>query len=118
MPSFESRTLLIAAYAAFNARSIDAVLETMHPDVDWPNGWEGGRVVGHQAVKDYWTRQWQVVNPRVEPCQFHTDEQGRVVVEVHQLIFDLSGNKLGDERIRHRYTIENGLICQMEILAG
>jgi hypothetical protein len=26
----------------------------MHPEVDWPNAWEGGRVVGHAAVRDYW----------------------------------------------------------------
>ena len=34
--------LLGRMYAAFNARHIDAV----HPDVDWPNGWEGGLVRG------------------------------------------------------------------------
>ena len=26
------------AYAAFNARNVDAALATMHPDVEWPNG--------------------------------------------------------------------------------
>jgi hypothetical protein len=49
------RELLTRAYAAFNARNIDAVLAAMHPDVDWPNGWEGGRVRGHPQVRDYWT---------------------------------------------------------------
>ena len=33
--------LLRSAYKAFNARNIDAALELMHPEVDWPNGWEG-----------------------------------------------------------------------------
>jgi ketosteroid isomerase-like protein len=36
--------LLERTYAAFNARDIDAVLAVMHPDVDWPNGMDGGRV--------------------------------------------------------------------------
>lgn len=115
MAQFESQTLLIAAYAAFNARAIDAVLETMHPDVDWPNGWEGGRIRGHQAVKYYWTRQWQEINPRVEPLRFETDEQGRVVVDVHQRILDLAGNNLSDSRIQHIYAIENALIRRMDI---
>ncbi len=48
--------LLRSTYLAFNARDIDAALELMHPEVDWPNAWEGGRVVGHAAVRDYWSR--------------------------------------------------------------
>ena len=41
-----SHELLAAAYAAFNAREIDTVLALLDPDVDWPNGLEGGRVLG------------------------------------------------------------------------
>ena len=37
--------LLQKLYAAFNARDIDAVLPALHPDVDWPNGWEVGASV-------------------------------------------------------------------------
>jgi hypothetical protein len=29
--------LLKKAYAAFNARDVEAVLAVMHADVDWPN---------------------------------------------------------------------------------
>ena len=55
--------LLTEAYRAFNAREIDAVLATMHHDVDWPNGMEGGRVHGHEGVRDYWMRQWAIYQP-------------------------------------------------------
>jgi ketosteroid isomerase-like protein len=48
---------LRALYRAFNARDVDTVLAAMAEDVDWPNGWEGGRVVGHEAVRRYWERQ-------------------------------------------------------------
>jgi hypothetical protein len=34
--------LLRAAYEAFNARDIEAALALVHPEVDWPNGIEGG----------------------------------------------------------------------------
>ena len=54
-------------YAAFNERDIDGVLDAMTPDVDWPNGWEGGRVLGREAVRDYWSRQWAQIDPRVDP---------------------------------------------------
>lgn len=36
--------VLNAAYAAFNARDLDAAIELMHPEVDRPNAWEGGPV--------------------------------------------------------------------------
>ena len=40
------KMLITRAYEAFNARDIDALLSLMHPDVHWPNGWEGGYVEG------------------------------------------------------------------------
>ena len=86
-----AKVKLTVTYRAFNARDIDAALALMHTDVDWPNGMEGGRVHGHQAVRDYWTRQWGLIDPHVEPIDFRTDEDGRTVVDVHQVVRDLAG---------------------------
>ena len=107
--------LLTKAYAAFNARDIDAVLAVMHPDVEWANGMEGGHVHGHEAVRDYWTRQWKLINPHVEPKGFQPDESGRMVVAVHQVVRDLDGNLIVDQRVQHVYTIADGLIRRMDI---
>jgi hypothetical protein len=107
--------LLTRAYAAFNARDIDAALTTMHADVEWPNGWEGGRVVGHEGVRDYWTRQWAAIDPHVEPMGFATDALGRTVVTVHAVVRDLTGSVVSDGTIEHVYTIEDGLVRSMEI---
>lgn len=107
--------LLTNTYKSFNAREIDTVLALMHGDVDWPNGMEGGRVHGHAAVRDYWTRQWRLIDPHVEPVGFRTDEAGRTVVAVHAVIRDLAGNLIKDEMIEHVYVIEGGLIRSMEI---
>src|ERR1700685_4129178 len=82
--------LLKRAYEAFNARDIDAALAAMHPDVEWPNGMEGGTVHGHIGVREYWTRQWGILDPYVEPKSFNLDETGRVVVEVQQVVRDLA----------------------------
>ena len=43
--------VLRSAYRAFNARDVEAALELMHLEVDWPNAWEGGRVVGHATIR-------------------------------------------------------------------
>ncbi|MGA8510568.1 MAG: nuclear transport factor 2 family protein [Candidatus Sulfotelmatobacter sp.] len=108
-------SLLRNAYAAFNARDIDSALATMQPDVAWPNGMEGGMVHGHEGVREYWTRQWGLIDPHVEPVTFDLDEAGRVVVGVHQVARNLSGEILLDRMVEHVYTIEGGLIRTMEI---
>ena len=115
MPLANDRDLLTKVYAEFNARNIDAVLAAMHPDVKWPNGWEGGWVHGRDGVRDYWTRQWQALDPRVEPVSFATDDAGRTIVNVHAVVRDLSGSLVTDGMVQHVYSIENGLIREMEI---
>ena len=107
--------LLHRTYAAFNQREIDRALATMDDNVDWPNGWEGGRVLGKAAVRDYWTRQFEVLDPHVEPKNFTLEADGRVVVEVHQVVHDKSGKLLVDQMVRHVYEIHDGLIQSMEI---
>lgn len=51
--------LLKSAYEAFNRRDIEGILSTMHPDVDWPNAIEGGRIKGRDGIREYWQRQWR-----------------------------------------------------------
>ncbi len=65
--------ILAAAYFGFNARHLDDVLALMVPDVEWPNGMEGGYVYGHEGVRAYWTRQWGMINPHVEPVSMTRD---------------------------------------------
>ena len=110
-----STDLLKRAYAAFNARDLDGALATMTPDVVWPNGMEGGVVHGHNGVRAYWTRQWAMINPHVDPVDFKQDESGRITVSVHQVVRDLSGNVLLDRMVEHVYTLKDGLIQSMDI---
>jgi ketosteroid isomerase-like protein len=110
-----SAELLKRAYAAFNARDIEGALATMKPDVVWPNGMEGGTVQGHDGVRAYWTRQWGMIDPHVEPETFNIDPSGRIVVGVHQVVHDRTGKLLLDRMVDHVYTLEDGLIRSMDI---
>jgi hypothetical protein len=103
------------AYRSFNARNIDAALATMQPNVEWPNGMEGGTVCGHTGVREYWTRQWDVIDPHVDPVKFEPDGAGRVVVSVHQVVRELDGKVLLDRMVEHVYSLDRGLIRNMEI---
>lgn len=107
--------LLRSAYAAFNARHIDAALANMAGNVAWPRAFKGGFVEGHQAVGAYWTEQWSEINPHVEPVAFHLEEAGRILVKVRQVVRDLAGDVLVDEHVGHRFTLAQGLIQKMEV---
>ncbi len=107
--------LLKRTYESFNARDIDSCLAGMTPDVEWPNGMEGGIVHGHDGVRAYWTRQWGMVDPHVEPVTFREESGGRIAVGVHQVVRDLSGKVLMDRMVDHVYSFKDGLITGMEI---
>ena len=109
------QTILTNAYNAFNHRDIETALSMMHPDVDWPNGMEGGIEHGHDAVRNYWTRQWTMIDPHVEPLQFEKLDDGKIRVTVRQTVKDLSGNIILNEIVHHIYCIEEGLVASMEI---
>lgn len=108
---------LLVAYRAFNARDVSAALELMHPDVDWPNAWEGGRVVGHEAVAQYWARQFEGISSTVEPERFDHEPDGSVTVTVHQVVRDARTDEVqADTRVLYRYRLRDGLIVRMDVL--
>ena len=84
-------------YDRFNAKDIDAVLAALADDVAWANGMDGGHVHGREAVREYWTRQWTVVDPHVEPVRFDKASDGSIVVTVRQTVRDLEGRPLQDQ---------------------
>ncbi|PWT94630.1 MAG: hypothetical protein C5B52_19575 [Bacteroidetes bacterium] len=107
--------LLKIAYRAFNNRNLAEALQTMKPDVIWPNGMEGGVVLGHEGVRNYWTRQWGMIDPHVDPIAFTKSDDGKIIVTVHQVVKDLDGKVILDQQVTHTYSFANGLISSMEI---
>jgi hypothetical protein len=91
------------------------VLAKMTADVDWPNAWEGGRVRGRDAVREYWTRQWAAIDPTVEPVGFATRPDGRVAVDVRQVARALDGSLLADARVLHVYAFRGDLVARMDV---
>jgi len=109
-------------YRSFNARDIDDVLAALSDDVVWANGMDGGHVHGREAVHDYWTRQWAVISPHVEPVAFETTEDGAIAVEVIQSIFDLDGQPLEGQTdglkgkiVTHIFRLEGDKIIRFDI---
>ena len=111
----DSKTLIAQAYAAFNRRDIDGALALMTDSVSWPKASEGGRAVGKEEIRAYWTRQWQEFDPHVDPVEVTGRPDGKAEVRVHQLVRSLSGDVLFDGEVWHVHTIANGLIERMDL---
>ncbi len=110
-----TQKLIAQAYSAFNQRNVEGALVLMSENVSWPKASEGGRVVGKEEIRAYWTRQWSEFDPCVEPVQVIDREDGKTEVKVHQLVKSLSGEILSDSVVCHVYMIVNGLIERMDL---
>src|SRR5215469_5869035 len=95
----DTKTVIEQAYSAFNRRDIDGALALMTEDVSWPKASEGGRVVGKEEIRAYWTRQWGEFDGRVEPLEITEEDGGKVRVKVHQLVKNLQGEVLWDGEV-------------------
>jgi hypothetical protein len=111
----DTKTLIEQAYSAFNMRDIDGALALMTQDVMWPKASEGGRVVGKEEIRAYWTRQWGEFDPHVEPLAITEGDGGKVRVRVRQLVRSLHGDVLSDSEVLHVFTLDNGLIASMNL---
>jgi ketosteroid isomerase-like protein len=114
--------ILTRIYDRFNARDMDAVLTVLADDVAWANGIYGGHVHGREAVRAYWTRQWAMVSPHVEPVGFHRTPDGAIIAEVRQSVRDLEGkplqgqtHRLKDKTVGHVFRFRDGKIARFDI---
>jgi hypothetical protein len=118
----EDVELLKRLYDRFNARDIDGVLTALADDVVWANGMDGGHVQGREAVRAYWTRQWAMVSPRVEPVGFRRTQDGAIIAEVRQSVRDLEGKPLQgqthglkDKTVGHVFRLQGGKVARFDI---
>jgi ketosteroid isomerase-like protein len=109
-------------YDRFNARDIDGVLAVLADNVAWANGMDGGHVHGREAVREYWTRQWTMVSPHVEPVSFRRAAEGAIVAEVRQSVRNLEGKPLHgrtqglkDKTVGHVFRLRDGMVTRFDI---
>ncbi len=110
-----TESLITHIYSAFNERNTDAALAFMTDTVSWPKASEGGRVIGKEEIRAYWTRQWKEFDPHVDPIEILDNGAGKIHVKVHQLVKGLSGEILSDTHVSHIYTLANTLIERMDL---
>ena len=102
-------------YNGFNARDMEGVLALLTDDVAWANAMEGIHVHGKDAIRDYWTHQWSVIDPHVEPLKIAKAADGSLVVDVHQVVKNLEGQTLIDETVKHAFRLDGGRVQRFDI---
>jgi hypothetical protein len=110
----ELSLLLSQLYPDFNDRNIEQIMPHFAVYADWPNGMTGGGVVGHDAIRDYWTNQWSVINSKVTPLSYRLVEK-QIILEVHQLVKDTQGETLSNSVVHQTYDFQDGKITKMNI---
>ena len=111
----DTKSVIEQAYTAFNTRDIDGAFALMTQEVSWPKASEGGKVVGKEEIRAYWTRQWGEFDPHVEPLAITEGDEGKTRVRVHQRVKNLAGEVLSDSEVLHVFTVNNGLITAMDL---
>jgi ketosteroid isomerase-like protein len=108
-----------AAYAAFRARDVDALLATLDPDIEWvhPAGMTlyglGGTKHGHAGVKEFLAHVPTVLGGmRLHPVEC-VQEGERVVVFGHRDVIALSGHTETLPFV-HSWTVRDGKAVRME----
>jgi hypothetical protein len=72
-------------------------------------------VVGRDAVRDYWQRQWAEIESTAEPTAVTERGDGTVEVAVRLVARDKEGNVLNDGEARHVYAFREDLVERMTI---
>ena len=106
------------AYRFFNDRAIDDLFVLMTEDVRWPDVAHGSVLHGKDAIRRYWTSQFEMADPQVLPTDIFTAGTDLVAV-VDQRILDHQGQLLAPATtVFHRYTFRGPLISQMVVFAS
>jgi hypothetical protein len=76
---------------------------------------DGGHVHGHDEIRAYWTRQWSMIDPHVDPVDIAVLPSGMIVVHARQVVRDKAGKTLSDEIVEHRFTLRAGKVARFDI---
>ena len=74
-----TESLIAQIYSAFNQRNIEGALAFMRDGVSWTKASGGGRVVGKEDIRAYWSRQWKEFDPHVDHSRCSTKRQAGFV---------------------------------------
>lgn len=113
----EIQALVGRLYDANQRRDLEAFRALVAPQLEWPDVTRGGVLTSPEAVRDYWAYNDSIIRVEITPVEIHVTEDGRIVVDVNQVVWNRSGKLWSDLCVRHCYTLRDGLFWRMDILS-
>ena len=109
---------IVALMDALNRQDFEAGLALLHPDVDWPDLMNGGRLRGPAAVRAYWGQVYAVVRSQTEVLDVHPDGGDRVAARMLHTIHDRKGKLWSEDVMTHVFTFSGELMLRMDAADG
>ncbi len=110
----DAQALLTRLYEAYNRRDFTAFSALLTADVDWPDQVQSGRLIGHDAIAAYWAANDKVITIDAAPVSFAAQPDGRIAVDVNQIVRNLAGQVWSDSCVRHVFTLRDGKVARMD----
>jgi ketosteroid isomerase-like protein len=104
-------------YDANQRRDFPAFSALVAPALEWPDVTRGGLLTTPEAVRDYWTYNDSIIRVELTPVEVHVTDDGRIMVDVNQVVWNRSGQLWSDLCVRHCYTLRDGRFWRMDILS-
>jgi ketosteroid isomerase-like protein len=111
----DAQALLTRVYDAYNRRDFAAFSALLTPDVDWPDQIQGGRLIGYDAVEAYWAANDKMIKVDSAPVTFIALPDGRIAVDVNQIVRNLAGQVWSDSCVRQIFTLRGDKVARMDI---
>lgn len=110
------RSLLLRFYKALDSKDVEGVAAVLHPDVDFPDQLNGGRLTGAAAVRDYFAGAFDLINSENAVSEFRSGPDGTMEARVHHHVTSLEGRLWHDGPVDYRFTFRDGLIARVDRL--
>ncbi len=115
-PSDEQEALLLRAVELLNGGEFDALVELLHPEVDWPDLAADALLAGRDAVRDYWERVTRAVRPELTPLEMTRVGEDVVMVSRQRTFERESDSEMVPALvISQRFSFRDGLISRMRV---
>ena len=113
----ELEKLVQRLYDANLRRDFDAFRALVHPQLIWPDMTRGGVLTSSEAVRGYWAYNDAAIRVEITPVEVHLLDDGRIVVDANQVIWNRTGQLWSDICVRHCYTLRDGLFWRMDMIS-
>lgn len=111
----ERERCIVELRTAINALDFDAALALLHPDVDWQDIVNGGRLHGLAAVRAYWTDIRDLLTTGASPISHRLIDEDRIAVRMLHSLAGKQGKAWGEETLTQVFTFQDGLIIRMDL---